>query len=117
MVFCQVYLSSYPYFEAFELLLEAVKFTNSSKMLKDEKLDDQIFEPQEKLDITGQTELLYAQRPIWLPNSSIKLYQLFPQDLLAQMRVKLDILKDLLQSESQYATVEAKNGTFYKFDI
>jgi len=35
-------------------------------MLKDEKLDDKTFEPQEKLDITGQTEHLYAQRPIWL---------------------------------------------------
>ncbi len=49
-------------------------------MLKDKDLDDKqvcsllslslslnkIFEPEEKLDITGQTEHLYAQRPIWL---------------------------------------------------
>lgn len=53
----------------------------------------------------------------WLPNSSIKLYQLFPSDLLEQMRIKLEILKDLVGSESQYATVEVKNGRFCKFDL
>ena len=57
---------TFTYTKAFELLSEAVKFTNSSKMLKDEKLDDKTFEPQEKLDITGQTEHLHAHRPIWL---------------------------------------------------
>ena len=36
-------------------------------MLKGKDLDDKNFEPQEKVDITGQTEHLYAQRPIWLP--------------------------------------------------
>ena len=35
-------------------------------MLKGKDLDDKNFEPQEKVDITGQTEHLYAQRPIWL---------------------------------------------------
>lgn len=52
-----------------------------------------------------------------LPNSSIKLYQLFPSDLLEQMRIKLEILHDLLGSKSQYATVEAKNGKFCRFDL
>lgn len=52
-----------------------------------------------------------------LPNPSIKLYQLFPSDLLEQMRIKLEILHDLLGSESQYATVEAKNGRFCRFDL
>lgn len=28
-----------------------------------------LFEPEEKLDVTGQVEHLYAQRPIWLPDS------------------------------------------------
>jgi len=45
---------------------EAVKFTNSSKILKDEKLDSKIFKSQEKVDITGQTEHLHAQRSICL---------------------------------------------------
>lgn len=56
-------------------------------------------------------------RQAQLPNSSIKLYQLFPSDLLEQMRIKLEILHDLLGSKSQYATVEAKNGKFCRFDL
>ena len=48
---------------------------------------------------------------------SIKLYQLFPSDLLEQMRIKLAILKDLLNSESQYETVNVKNGQFCQYNI
>lgn len=48
---------------------------------------------------------------------SIKLYQLFPSDLLEQMRIKLAILKDLLNSESKYATVNVKNGKFCQYIV
>lgn len=54
---------------------------------------------------------------IMLPNSAVMLYQLFPQDLLAQMKIKLEILKELLGSESQYETVEVKNGQFCRFAV
>jgi len=53
-----------------------------------------------------------------LPNSAVMLYQLFPQDLLAQMKVKLEILKDLLSStESQYETITVNNGRFCRYTV
>lgn len=77
---------TFTYSKAFELLSEAVRFTNSSKMLKDQKLSEEIFEPQEKVDITGQTEHLYAQRPNWLPL----------KDLFCNRKLEFDIsLSDL----------------------
>gem|GEM_PF-6308371 len=45
------------------------------------------------------------------------LYQLFPHDLMEQMRIKLEMLKELLGSESQYETVEVKNGQFCRYSV
>ena len=36
-------------------------------MIKDEKIEGQIFEPDEKLDISTQMGILQAYRPAWLP--------------------------------------------------
>jgi len=57
---------SFYYTKAFQLLSEAVKASNSSKMLKTQDLDNKIFEPQEKVDITGQMPTFYSLRPNWL---------------------------------------------------
>lgn len=35
-------------------------------MIKDEKIEGQIFEPDEKLDISTQMGILQAYRPAWL---------------------------------------------------
>ena len=57
---------SFTYTKAFMLISEAVDQTNRSKLLKQGNLEDNIFEPDKKLDITHQTEDFYAQRPILL---------------------------------------------------
>lgn len=86
-------------------------------MEKVEEKTDRIFVPIKKPVLMGQTGDFSGNQPIWLPNSSIVLYQLFPSDLLEQMRIKLEILKDLLNSKSQYATVEVKNGKFCQYVV
>ena len=60
---------SYDYTKAFQLLLEAVKFTNeqSSKMQKESKTGKEIFELKEKIDVSSQRAYLQAHRPILLP--------------------------------------------------
>ena len=55
------------YTKTFRLLAEAVKLTNSSKMPENETLEKDIFEPEEKLDISTQIGILQASRPDWLP--------------------------------------------------
>ena len=59
---------TFTFTKAFELLSDAVKLTNSSKMIKSEKIKKQIFEPREKLDPITQTGILQAYRPVWLPD-------------------------------------------------
>ena len=58
---------SYTYTRAFQLLSDAVKCTNSSKVIKEDKIEEKIFEPSYIADTTLQSEHLYAQRPAWLP--------------------------------------------------
>lgn len=58
---------SYEYSQAFKLLSEAVKLTNSSKVTKNITNTDKIFEPQEKIDVTKQTDNFVPTCPIWLP--------------------------------------------------
>ncbi len=41
-----------------------------------EKIPHKTFESEEKIDMTGQTEHLYDQRPIWLPKPSISIQAL-----------------------------------------
>lgn len=58
---------TFTYTKAFELLSDAVKLTNGSKMTKVIRNEDKIFEPREKSDISTQTGYLYHSRPAWLP--------------------------------------------------
>lgn len=82
-----------------------------------EPLADAKFEPEEGGYTKLQLEAAFAANPLLLRFPSIKLYQMFPSDLLEQMRIKLAILNDLLGSKSNYATVEVKNGKFCRFDL
>ncbi len=54
------------YSKTFELLAEAVRITNNSKVQNKEEITDKTFEPKEKPDNTLQTGHLYLERPIWL---------------------------------------------------
>jgi len=49
-----------------------------------------------------------------LPSSPFILYKLFPKDLVAQVKVQLDVLKDILASKPDYSTIRAKNGQICK---
>lgn len=121
LVFAKITLDegklNWEYSRAFKILSEAVEATNCSKVDKIGDFQNKTFEHRKKPSNSSKKDALYPKHPIWLPNSSIKLYQLFPSDLLEQMRIKLEILHDLLGSKSQYATVEAKNGKFCRFNI
>ncbi len=55
------------YTKAFQILHDAVQYTNGSKVLKNEEKVDKIFEPAKKVDITGQTGDFGAYRPVLLP--------------------------------------------------
>ncbi len=57
---------SYGYSKAFQLLSEAVKATNSSKLVKTTKSSAQIFEPSEKDGKSRQNEDFYLQRSVLL---------------------------------------------------
>ena len=71
MVFAKLTLNegrvNIEYSKTFKLLAEAISFTNRSKIENTTKLDGDIFEPTEKLDISTQMGVLQASRPSWLP--------------------------------------------------
>lgn len=75
-------------------------------MLKDEKLDDKIFELQEKIDITGQTEHLYAQRPIWLPQPSINILDNYAS--IIQTFQNLSFIGELRQRWEEIKKLQSK---------
>jgi len=56
----------------------------------------------------------YASRSDWLPSSPFILYKLFPNNLVAQVKVQLDVLKDILASKPDYSTIKVKNGRICK---
>ena len=45
------------------------------------------------------------------------LYQLFPREALARVKVQLQVLQDLLKMDTQYQIMEANNGTFWKIPV
>lgn len=45
------------------------------------------------------------------------LYQLFPREALARVKVQLQVLQDLLKMQTNYTVVEANNGTFWKLPV
>lgn len=51
----------------FQILHDAVKATNSSKLTKSSAKDNKIFEPSEKVDTSTQITSFSLQRPAWLP--------------------------------------------------
>jgi len=53
-------------YTAFQLLSEAVEFTNRSKMKETTQNQKKIFEPEEKSIVMGQSLSFDAMRPIWL---------------------------------------------------
>lgn len=55
------------YSKPFKMLYDAVQTTNSSKLLKDKVKEVRIFEPEEKVDITGQSDTFMSLRPTLLP--------------------------------------------------
>lgn len=57
---------TFQYTRPFEILAGAIEGTNSSKIEEITKMDDKIFEPSEKTDITLQTEDFYTYRPVVL---------------------------------------------------
>ena len=63
----------YAYTKPFQLLHDAVVITNSSKMLKGVVLKEEIFEPQEKVDMTIQNGDFEAHRSILLPREDSNL--------------------------------------------
>lgn len=63
----------YAYTKPFELLVKAVKQTNSSKVARILQKDDRIFEPSKKNDSTLQKVDLEAYRPIVLPREDSNL--------------------------------------------
>lgn len=89
---------------------QLIKLVLSNLRLEGRKLRYEAIKP-------FKTILDFSDCQQWLRFPSIKLYQMFPSDLLEQMRIKLAILKDLLNSESQYETVNVKNGQFCQYNI
>ena len=85
-----------------------------------EKLDDfenKTFEHRKKSDVAGQKDALLPLRPIWLQSPPNILYQLFPREALARVKVQLQVLQDLLKMDTQYQIMEANNGTFWKIPV
>lgn len=56
-------LLEWSYTKPFQLLYDAVQATNSSKMLSDAVKMKKIFEPEEKVDLTGQSSAFMTLRP------------------------------------------------------
>lgn len=52
-----------------------------------------------------------------LATSPFILYKLFPKDLLAQVKVQLEVLKEILASESNYSVIKVKNGQVCKLPV
>ena len=53
----------------------------------------------------------------WLQSPPNILYQLFPREALARVKVQLQVLQDLLKMDTQYQIMEANNGTFWKIPV
>ncbi len=92
-----------------------VQFIEEAK--KKEPTISAMFEHAKETDAAPQIELLWNQNPTLLHSSPNVLYQLFPRDLVAQVKVQLEVLKELLDSESKYQVIEATNGRFCKLPI
>ena len=45
------------------------------------------------------------------------LYQLFPREALARVKVQLQVLQDLLKMQTNYTVMEANNGRFWKIPV
>ena len=64
---------SLKYTPAFQILHDAIKLTNCSKITETEEKEVKTFEPIEKIDNTAQTDAFYALRPALLPRQDSNL--------------------------------------------
>jgi len=53
-------------------------------------------------------------RQVQLQSPPNVLYQLFPREALARVKVQLQVLQDLLKMQTNYTVIEARNGRFWK---
>ncbi len=74
-------------------------------------------EPQKYTDTLSKYPELTPANPIWLHSPPNILYKLFPREAVARVQLQLQVLHDLLETDTQYQKMEVNNGTFWKLPL